>query len=199
MLEFIKHLAGGYGYLGILVLMFLESTVLIVPSELIMGVAGYLAYKGVLNLFIATFFASLGNILGSTVLYFLSKFGRTHLLLKYGGKKVEVGIKRGELLFKKYGNWAILMAQFIPGVRAVISIPAGTLNMAYIPFVLATFIGAFIWCGVLGLGAYLLGQNWILLKNYFREYEIIIFGILVVSFLILVLKILWGFLVKNKK
>ncbi len=189
MLEFIKYLAGSYGYFGILFLMFLESTILIVPSELIMGIAGYLAYRGILNLYVATFSAALGNILGSTVLYFLSKFGRTKLLLKYGGQKTKIGIKKGEFLFKRYGNWAIFIAQFIPGVRAVISIPAGTLNMAYFPFILATFIGAFIWCGILGFSAYLLGQNWVLVRHYVKEYEVLIFGVLLITILILSFRI----------
>ena len=198
MLEFIKSITGTYGYLGIMFLMFLESSIFIVPSELIMGLAGYLVYKGVLNLYLATLFAAIGNIMGSTVLYTLSKFGRSQILFKYGGKKVKLGVQKAEKLFKKYDKWAILIAQFIPGVRAFVSIPAGTLNMPFVPFIIATFIGAYLWCGMLGFIAFQLGKNWLQIHHYFKLYEELIFAILLFISVVIIGYMLYNRFYKNK-
>ena len=184
MLEFIKALALQYSYAGIFFLMFLESSIFIVPSELIMGIAGYLAFKGQINLWLATLFAALGNIAGSTVLYWLSRVGKIKFLYRLG-PKVKIGIKKATKLFNKYDKPAVFLAQFIPGVRAFISIPAGIFGMNYPVFLLVTFIGAFIWCSSLGLLAFKLGQNWHYIHNFMREYELIL-GAVIIFFLLVV-------------
>ncbi len=179
MLDYILKIASEYSYIGIYFLMLLESSIFIVPSELIMAVAGFLAFTGKINLFYATFFAALGNISGSTILYLLSRFGKVHVLYRFG-PKVKVGIQKADALFDKYDKLAVLIAQFIPGVRAFISIPAGVFEMSYLSFIFITFVGAFIWCGSLGYGALLLGQNWQTIIHYFKIYEHVIWGILLV-------------------
>lgn len=178
MLEYIRLLATQYSYLGIFFLMFLESSIFVVPSELIMGVAGYLAFLGDINLLIATLFAALGNITGSTVLYMLSRFGKVKILYKIG-PKVKRGIEKATRLFDRYDKASVMIAQFIPGIRAFISIPAGVFNMNYFTFIIVTFIGAFIWCGALGFIAFNLGQNWEYIHTLMREYEIAIFVVLI--------------------
>ncbi len=178
--NFLVESIGSLGYLGIFVLMFLESSFFPFPSEVVMIPAGYLSYKGEMNIFLAVFFGILGSVAGALFNYFLaSKFGRA-FLLKYGKYifvKEETLLKL-EDFFEKHGHISTFNGRLIPGIRQYISLPAGLANMHLGKFTLYTALGAGIWVVVLALLGYFLGQNEDLIHKYLKEITFITLAII---------------------
>ena len=164
----IVDLIGGVGYMGIFILMFLESTFVPVPSEVVMVPAGYLAYKGEMNFMIATLMGTLGSLCGALFNYFFAlKFGRV-FLQKYG-KYILFPSKKQEKLehfFQRHGEISTFSGRLILGVRHLISLPAGYARMNLVKFIAYTTLGSFIWVLVLMFVGYFVGSNEALVKHY---------------------------------
>ncbi len=164
----IVDLIGGVGYMGIFILMFLESTFVPVPSEVVMIPAGYLAYKGEMNFMIATLMGTLGSLCGALFNYFFAlKFGRV-FLQKYG-KYILFPPKKQEKLehfFQRHGEISTFSGRLILGVRHLISLPAGYARMNLVKFIAYTTLGSFIWVLVLMFVGYFVGSNEALVKHY---------------------------------
>ncbi|MDD5358895.1 MAG: DedA family protein [Sulfurovaceae bacterium] len=164
----IVELIGGVGYFGIFILMFLESTFIPIPSEVVMIPAGYLAYKGEMNFFIATLMGTLGSLCGALFNYFFAlKFGRV-FLQKYG-KYILFPHKKQEKLehfFLHHGEISTFSGRLILGVRHLISLPAGYAKMNLVKFVIYTTLGSFTWVLVLMFVGYFVGSNEALVKHY---------------------------------
>lgn len=175
-------------YFGVFFLMALESTLFPIPSEIIVPPAAYLAAKGKLNLFGVIFAGTLGSLAGALINYFLAlKFGRPAFLrfIKKHGKYVfltEASFIKMENFWHNHGHISTFVGRLLPGLRHVISIPAGFARMALGLFCFYTTIGAFIWCTFLALCGYFFGTNEALLKEYLAKgsYGIIIFSLLLV-------------------
>ena len=168
--NFIVETIGSLGYVGIFILMFLESTVFPIPSEVVMIPAGYLAYKGEMNIYIVILLGVLGSLGGALFnYYFALKFGRT-FLLKYGKYFLvsEETIRKTELFFKDHGHISTFSGRLIPGLRHYISLPAGLAKMNLFVFCLYTTLGAALWVVILTLLGYFLGGNEALIKEYLR-------------------------------
>jgi len=146
-----------YGYIALFVLMFLESAFLVIPSETIMVFTGFLVYKQVLSLFIAVAIAALGNVCGSLVLYGLAvKLDKrfTHWLSRFVSIKK---IQQVEEYFRQKSYISVFFAQFIPGIRTLISLPSGWFNLSLKKFIPLTYLGAFLW-NLIWIGtSYLMG------------------------------------------
>ena len=168
--NFIVETIGSLGYIGIFILMFLESTVFPIPSEVVMIPAGYLAYKGEMNIYIVILLGVLGSLGGALFnYYFALKFGRT-FLLKYG-KYFFVShesIEKTEKFFKNHGHISTFSGRLIPGLRHYISLPAGLARMNLFVFCLYTTLGAALWVVILTVLGYYLGDNQELIKEYLR-------------------------------
>ena len=176
--NFIVETIGSLGYVGIFILMFLESTVFPIPSEVVMIPAGYLAYKGEMNIYIVILLGVLGSLGGALFIYYFAlKFGRT-FLLKYGKYFLvsEETIRKTELFFKDHGHISTFSGRLIPGLRHYISLPAGLAKMNLFVFCLYTTLGAALWVVILTLLGYFLGGNEALIKEYLRY---LIVGLLV--------------------
>lgn len=177
-INFIVDTVGSLGYIGIFMMMFLESSFFPFPSEVVMVPAGYLAYKGEMNIYLAILFGILGSLAGALFNYFLAiKFGRG-FLVKYGRYffiKEETIIKMEEF-FKDHGHISTFSGRLIPAVRQYISFPAGLARMNLLIFSIYTTLGAGIWVIILTLLGYFLGDNEALIKEYLRY---IIIGILI--------------------
>ncbi len=165
-INFLVDTIGQWGYIGIFLLMFLESSFFPFPSEVVMVPAGYLAYKGEMNIFLAILSGVLGSITGAWFNYFLaSKFGR---------KFLEKFIKKEKLdkldkFFEKHGHISTFSGRLIPGVRQYISFPAGLAKMNGFIFTFFTGLGSLIWILILvGLG-YFIGENQTLIHKYLKE------------------------------
>jgi len=166
---------GDMGYWGIFLLMFLESTFFPFPSEVIMIPAGYLAYKGEMNLYAAVLTGIAGSVAGALFNYYLAMhFGRG-FLLKYGRYFwiKEETLQKLDLFFQKHGELSTFNGRLIPGIRQLISLPAGLARMNVTRFSLYTALGAGIWVVVLVALGYLLGSNEDLIREYLRTATLI--------------------------
>lgn len=177
-IKFIVETVGSLGYIGIFIMMFLESTVFPIPSEVVMIPAGYLAHKGEMNIYIVIILGALGSLCGALFnYYFALKFGRA-FLMKYG-KYFFVShetIEKTEVFFKDHGHISTFSGRLIPGLRHYISLPAGLARMNLFVFCLYTTLGATIWVIILTILGYYIGDNEELVKEYLRY---LIIGLLV--------------------
>lgn len=166
-----------FGYLGIVFAMFAENVFPPIPSELIMPAAGFAAAQGQLNLFSVIIAGTVGAVLGALLLYYLgSVFNKERLVLftqKYG-KYVFVtpdDILASDNWFNKHGKKAVFLGRMVPGVRSLISIPAGMNRMSISTFLMLTTLGASIWTTVLTLAGYYLGQNYTRIETLLAPYS----------------------------
>jgi membrane protein DedA with SNARE-associated domain len=158
------------GYPGIVALMAMESSVLPVPSELVMPPAGYWAAKGEMNFVIALACGVLGSVIGALANYYGAQWIGRPLIQRYG-KYVflsEKNLQRSERFFAQHGEISTLIGRLFPVVRHLISIPAGLHRMPLPKFILYTAIGAAVWCAILTWIGYFLGQH----ENVLRSEEI---------------------------
>jgi len=166
---------GDMGYLGIFLLMFLESTFFPFPSEVVMVPAGYLAYQGEMNLYLIILVGIVGSVTGALLNYYLAQsLGKT-LMLKYG-KYVFIKketLDKLETFFHKHGEISTFTGRLIPGIRQLISLPAGLARMNLAKFSLFTALGAGIWVVVLVVLGYLVGSNEALISEYLKSATLI--------------------------
>lgn len=180
--NFIVETVGSLGYIGIFLMMFLESSFFPFPSEVVMIPAGYLAYKGEMNMYIAIAVGILGSLAGALFNYYLAiKFGRK-FLIKYGKYFFikEPTIVKMEEFFKSHGHISTFSGRLIPAVRQYISFPAGLARMNLFVFCIYTSLGAGIWVIILTLLGYFLGGNEALIKEYLHTIIIIILVLLAI-------------------
>jgi len=150
------------GYVGIALLMAIESACLPLPSEVIMPFGGYLVSTGQLNLFWVATAGAIGCNIGSVVAYELGKRGGRAFVAKYG-RYVLVDVcdlDRAEGFFKRYGGLAVLVCRLLPVVRSFIAVPAGIARMPLGRFHLYTFLGSWPWCFALAWVGMKLGHAW---------------------------------------
>ncbi len=172
-----------FGYLGIFIMMFLESTFFPFPSEVAMIPAGYLAAKGDMNLIMAIVVGTLGSLMGALFNYYLAK--------KYGRKGVlrfgkyffftEEKLQKMEAFFVNHGSFSTFVARLIPGVRQLVSLPAGLSKMPLDKFALHTTLGAGLWGTVLVLLGYFLGDNEALIKEYLHQIVLATLAIIAIA------------------
>lgn len=158
--EWVQSVVQHLGYTEIFFLMALESSLFPVPSELVMIPAGFRAAQGDLNPWLATLAGGLGSLLGASANYLLGRYVGRAVLLRYGKWFLinEAKYHEAEALFLKNAKLATFVGRFIPVIRHLISLPAGVFGMALLPFALLTTLGATLWCGVLVLLGYYLGE-----------------------------------------
>lgn len=174
------------GYVGIFVLMTLESALIPIPSEIVMTFSGFLASSGKMNLTLAVVAGTLGNLAGSIILYKIGSGPGLSLLSKYG-KYILVSssdIERANRLFSRYGAAIVLAGRMLPAVRTVISLPAGIAKMNELKFVLYTLLGSVPWNFMLAYTGYLLGENWSIVERYARTIDYI--AVLAIILLVLI-------------
>jgi len=191
----IVDLVKDFGYLGIFIMMFLESTFFPFPSEVAMIPAGVLAAKNEMSLPLAIFIGTAGSLTGALFNYFLArKYGRKGVL-KFGKYFffTEEKLVKMETFFVKHGSFSTFVARLIPGVRQLVSLPAGLSKMPLGKFALHTTLGAGIWVTVLVLLGYVLGQNDDLIKEYLHQ---IVIGTLI---LISIATLIYIFIQKKMK
>jgi len=161
LIDWIVQTVNHWGYFGIFAAMFLESSFFPFPSEVIMIPAGYLAFKGEMNLFAAVAVGIGGSLVGALFNYWLAyHFGRP-FLLRYGRYFFlkEENLEKLERFFRRHGEISTFNGRLIPGVRQYISMPAGLSGMHLGRFALYTTLGAGIWVTVLALLGYFLGAH----------------------------------------
>lgn len=185
LINFIVNMINEIGYLGIFIGMFLESTLIPIPSELVMIPAGIASAKGIMNIYLVTIVGTLGNILGAVFSYYLALTLGRKIILKIGKYffiKTETIVKI-EVFFKKYGSASVFIGRLLPGFRHFISLPAGLAKMDFKLFLFYTSLGATIWTSILAFTGYFIGENQDLIVKNIKEISlvILIFSIFAVS------------------
>ncbi|BAZ31996.1 hypothetical protein NIES4074_44700 [Cylindrospermum sp. NIES-4074] len=196
MLEWITNTINSLGYWGIALLMFLENLFPPIPSELIMPLAGFTARAtpDKLNI-IGVFFAGLlGSVLGALIWYYPGKFlgeERLKTLADKYGKWLTISSKditKAKRWFDSQGGKAVLFGRLVPGIRTLISVPAGIGNMPLLPFLFYTTLGSAAWVALLTFSGYLLGSQYALVDEYLAPVSKIVLGSIVLVFVGWVLK-----------
>jgi membrane protein DedA with SNARE-associated domain len=150
------------GYLGIVVLMAIESACIPLPSELIMPFAGYLVSTGRFTLFWAATAGAIGCNLGSIVAYEIGKRGGRPLAERWG-RYLLIGadeLDMADRFFARWGSIAVLVGRLLPVVRTFIAFPAGVARMRLVPFHIYTFVGSWPFCFFLAWVGMKLGDQW---------------------------------------
>ena len=162
---------GQMGYLGIVILMTLESSLFPVPSELVVPPAGYLAAQGQMNLGLVILCGTLGSLLGALMNYAMAYYLGRPWILKYGRYFLMPPEKfaKVERFFLKHGEISTFTGRLVIVVRHLISLPAGLARMDLKRFCLFTVLGSSLWVAVLALIGYFVGNNVELMRLYYRE------------------------------
>lgn len=190
LIPFFLHLYDAVGYLGVLVAIALETFVPIIPSEVIVPMAGWKVSQSAADPsvleplthapwgFVAVLLvATTGAVLGSLAGYLIGAWGGRPLLERYG-RYVHIkpeDLDRADAWFARYGGWAVFLGRLVPLVRALINYPAGVARMPVGRFVLFSALGSLPWNAALLLGGYLLGANYRRLYDAVRPFEYVIY------------------------
>jgi membrane protein DedA with SNARE-associated domain len=186
----VRDIVLNLGYPGLFVLIVLESTMIPIPSLLVMPFAGYLASQSEFSLPVILAINSAAALTGSLLSYLLGAAGGKPLLLRYG-KYVFVrakDIERTEQYFARHGGKTIFIGRFLPVVRHLISIPAGIARMPLPYFLTLTFLGASIWGGGLMVLGYELGSRWESTAMKAKRVDLIIAAVVVLVILALAIR-----------
>ncbi|MBU1218091.1 DedA family protein [bacterium] len=182
MAQAIVDLIFDWGYLGIFLLMAVESSFIPFPSEIVLIPAGYLASSGQMNIFAIMGSALGGSLVGAFINYYLALLLGRKMLKKYGKYFFikESAVDKMDAYFAKHGHISTFIGRLIPGIRQLISIPAGLARMDLATFSIFTTLGAGIWAFILVMLGYFIGENKELLDTYLKQITIAVVGILVV-------------------
>lgn len=196
MSEWVLAIMAKFGYFGIVFAMFAENVFPPIPSEVIMPAAGFAVARGDLNLILVILAGTLGCVIGALPLYYLgSLFDEERLVTftkKYGRY---VFVKPDDILassrwFDKHGKKAIFFGRMVPGIRSLISVPAGMNRMPILSFIVLTALGSSIWITVLTLAGYHFGNNYEVIETALAPYS--------KMFLVLALFIVIGWFIRRR-
>jgi len=171
---FVLNTIGSLGEVGVFFLMLLQSANIPVPSEVIMPFSGFLASKGEFGFWIIVTVGTLGNLAGSLISYHLA----TPMKKRLEHKKE---FQSAERWFQRFGIRSVFIGRMVPVVSTFISFPAGLFKVNLLKFSALTFMGAFIWNSVLAYGGFFLGENWNILGPYFRKFDYLLVGIVIIG------------------
>ncbi len=169
------------GYMGIFLLMMVESSFIPFPSEVVLVPAGYLAQQGKMDITLIFIASLLGSLAGAFINYLGALLIGRQLLMRFG-KYIFISnssMEKMERFFEKHGPISTFTGRLIPGIRQLISIPAGLSKMALLPFTFYTALGAGIWSMVLIILGYILGEQKELITMYLHQITLAILGALV--------------------
>jgi membrane protein DedA with SNARE-associated domain len=188
---FIVATISGGGYLGIVLLMAIESACIPLPSEIIMPFAGYLVSTGRFELWMVATAGAVGCNLGSTIAYAVGHVGGRRLAERWGRY---VLVSRHELdlaerFFARFGGITVLISRLLPVIRTFIAFPAGVARMPQLKFQLYTFAGSWPWCYALAYVGFRLGEQWDKdprLRSLFHQFDAVIVGALLLALILYV-------------
>ena len=177
----IVDLVFDWGYVGIFLLMAIESSFIPFPSEIVLIPAGYLASKGDMNLGMIMSSALGGSMVGAFINYYLALLLGRRILQRYG-KYFFIGenaLVKMDTYFEKHGAISTFIGRLVPGIRQLISIPAGLSRMNLVIFSTYTALGAGIWALILVMLGYFIGENQVLIDTYLKQITISIIVVLI--------------------
>jgi membrane protein DedA with SNARE-associated domain len=185
--DWITHTVDSMGYLGIAALMFLENIFPPIPSELIMPFAGFAAARGQLTYPGVVIAGTIGAVLGQLPLYFLGRIiglDRTRRFVERRGKWLLIDpadLDRAAGWFHRRGGAAVFLCRLVPGIRSLISLPAGATRMPLPRFLGFSALGIGLWSGALAGAGLLLGRNYEAVERYLGPAAYIVLGALLLA------------------
>ena len=190
-------------YFVICFAMFMENIIPPIPSEVIMPLGGFLVFQGNLNFYVLVIFGLIGTVLGSLPWYYLGRFLNEKKLASFvesKGKFLGINVKdfnKSKLWFDKYGVSLVFWGRLIPGIRTLISVPAGIELMPLKKFLVWTSLGSLIWVVLLSLAGYVFGENYRLIETYLDNLKVFIKPILLIISIFFIFKYLKNIKVKT--
>jgi membrane protein DedA with SNARE-associated domain len=192
---FLQNLFHSMGWGGVVGIMALESANIPIPSEVTMPLAGWLLVEDIGGtwwqaLLEGGFYGGLGCTLGSIVSYWAGYYGGRPLVERFG-KYIMINmddLERADKWFAKWGDWTSFLSRLLPIVRTFISFPAGVTRIHFWRFTWLSFVGSFIWCGLLALGGWYFGSQWEELRAIMRPWDYPIAAIILAGMLFYVYK-----------
>ncbi len=190
MVDWVQGTMNDYGYAGIVFLMFLDNVFPPVPSEVIMPLAGFLTEQGRLSYVGVVLAGMAGSTLSALALYYLGyRVGEARLRAWADRHGRWIGLRgkdidRGKRWFEQHGKAAVFFCRFIPGIRSIISIPAGFAGMDLRMFVLYTALGTGLWAAFLAWLGQLLGENYHQVQQYIKPVSYLVIAGLIVLFIV---------------
>src|SRR5699024_625922 len=182
MLEWAKTIIQTIGYPGIALLMVIENIFPPIPSEVIMPFAGFVSEQGDLSLLGVVIWGTLGSVLGTAPYYFIGyKIGKEKMqqwVTRHGHWLLLTtkDIERAHGWFERYDTFAVLLGRLIPGVRTLISIPAGMERMHFGYFILLSLLGSGLWVGILAYLGSVLGRHYSKVEHYLGPVSYVVIG-----------------------
>jgi membrane protein DedA with SNARE-associated domain len=190
LVEFLMELFQTIGWFGVVVIMALESANIPIPSEVTMPLSGWMLVQAkggtaMQAFLLGGWWGAVGCTLGSIVSYALGAWGGRPLVERYGKYFLvyEDDLEKADRWFERWGDWAAFISRLLPIVRTFISFPAGVVRMNFPRFTIYSFVGSFIWCGLLALGGYYFGEHWEELRAIMRPFDIPIAIVIVGAFI----------------
>tara|TARA_Y100001933_G_scaffold78532_1_gene79815 strand:+ start:408 stop:1067 length:660 start_codon:yes stop_codon:yes gene_type:complete len=183
-------------YLVICFAMFLENLIPPIPSEIIMPLGGFFVYQGNLNFYILVVFGLIGTVIGALPWYYLGRFLNEKKIASFvenKGKFLGISSKdleKSKLWFDKYGVSLVFWGRLIPGIRTLISVPAGIELMPLKKFLVWTTLGSLIWVVLLSTSGYVFGENYRIIESYVDNFKIFIKPFLIIVLIFFIFKYL---------
>ena len=190
-------------YVVISLAMFLENIIPPIPSEIIMPLGGYFVYQQKLNFYVLVFWGLFGTIAGSLPWYYLGRLVNEQRLSNFLDKRGKyVGITSYDLAkskrwFDKYGVSLVFWGRLVPGIRTLISVPAGMELMPLRKFLIWTTLGSLIWVAFLTSAGYILTENYKIIEIYVDQIKFIVKPILILIFVYFLIKFFLRLLRRN--
>ena len=190
-------------YLTICLAMFLENIIPPIPSEIIMPLGGFFVYQQKLNFYILIFWGLLGTITGSLPWYYLGRLANEKRLSNFLDKRGKyIGITSNDLSkskrwFDKYGVSLVFWGRLVPGIRTLISVPAGMELMPLKKFLVWTTLGSLIWIVLLTYAGYIFGENYQVIESYLNQIKYIVKPILILIITYFLIKFIMRLYKKN--
>jgi membrane protein DedA with SNARE-associated domain len=179
--SFIIEVISTTGYIGITVLMALESACIPIPSEIIMPFSGFLVFEGHFVFWLVVIWGAIGNLIGSIAAYLVGFYGGRPLIKKWGKYFLvsSSDLERADRWFDKYGQLAVFFGRLLPIIRTFISLPAGLSRMNFKKFSFYTLAGSLPWSFALTYAGLIMGRNWSALEVYFKKFDLVIGGLII--------------------
>lgn len=177
-----QELMASFGAPGAGIIVALENVFPPIPSEVILPLAGFAAGRGEFSVYAAIAWTTGGSVIGAIALYLIGMLAPEHRVRQALSKIPMVhleDVRRAEGWFDRHGRWAVFLGRMVPGIRSLVSLPAGARHMPWWEFGVLTFLGSLIWNTVFVYGGYALGTRWYLVERYSGVFQVVVLVLLV--------------------